>query len=102
MRRALLMLALAGSAGMILPRALAQAPTAASSALPPGAGRDTAIRICSGCHDPAIVAQQRLTRDGWTELVNTMAARGARATDAQLDEITAYLAASFPEKSAKP
>lgn len=109
MRAAFAMLALVGGTSMILSAAFAQSPmtappatTGASSPLPPGPGRDTTIRVCSGCHDPAIVAQQRLSRDGWIELVNTMAARGAKATDAQLDEITTYLATSFPETSAKP
>jgi competence protein ComEA len=107
MRLGLIALAIAGSACLILPRAFAQtAPAAAPAAgapsgLPAGPGRDTMIKVCSGCHDPAIAAQQRLSHDGWVELVNTMAARGAPATDAQLDEITAYLAKSFPEGAPK-
>ncbi len=111
MRYGLIVLAVAGVASLMLPRAFAQtAPAAApaaslqgpQSALPPGPGRDTVIKVCSGCHDPAIAAQQRLSHDGWVELVNTMAARGAPATDAQLDEITAYLATSFPEGAPRP
>ncbi|PZU06864.1 MAG: hypothetical protein DI605_17490 [Sphingomonas sp.] len=107
-----MILALAGGAGIVLPRAFAQAPAApaqpvatapaAPSALPPGPGRDTMLRVCSGCHDPAIAAQQRLSHDGWVELVNTMASRGAQATDEQLDEVTNYLATAFPDTPAKP
>jgi competence protein ComEA len=111
MRLGLIMLVAAGGAALMLPRAFAQpapagapaAPAAgAPSALPPGPGHDTMVKVCSGCHDPSIAAQQRLSHDGWVELVNTMAARGAPATDAQLDEITAYLAKSFPEGAPKP
>jgi competence protein ComEA len=111
MRYGLILLAVAGGAGLMLPRAFAQTTPAAApaapaaggqTALPPGPGHDTMVKVCSGCHDPAIAAQQRLSHDGWVELVNTMAARGAPATDAQLDEITTYLAASFPEGAPKP
>ena len=55
------------------------------------------VRVCSGCHDPAVAAQQRLSPDGWHEMVETMAARGASGSDADFAEITAYLAKSFPD-----
>lgn len=70
---------------------------AAQEALPPGAGHDTMVRVCSGCHDPGLAAQQRLSPDGWRDLVDTMAARGAAGSDADFVEITAYLAKSFPD-----
>ena len=66
------------------------------TALPEGAGRDTMLRVCSTCHAPQVVAQQRLTAEGWKELVETMANNGAVATEAELAEVTAYLARSFP------
>jgi competence protein ComEA len=66
------------------------------TALPPGAGRDTLLRVCSTCHAPEVVAQQRLSAEGWKELVETMANSGAVATEAELAEITAYLTRSFP------
>lgn len=77
------------------------APTASTPAnpypmLPPGKGRDAMIAVCSQCHSPAIAARQRLTAKGWTDLVNMMASNGADATDAQFDEITAYLIKAFP------
>jgi competence protein ComEA len=64
-------------------------------ALPPGPGRDTLLRVCSACHDPDIVAHQSLDAQGWKDTVNTMADRGATATDAELGQITDYLIKSF-------
>ena len=54
------------------------------------------LRVCSTCHAPQVVAQQRLSAEGWKELVETMANNGAVATEAELAEVTAYLARSFP------
>ena len=77
--------------------AASMAPQAApAAALPEGPGRETTLRVCSSCHAPEVVVQQRLTLDGWKEVVETMANNGAVATDAELAEITAYLGRSFP------
>ncbi|UAJ11741.1 c-type cytochrome [Glacieibacterium megasporae] len=89
---------------MLAPAALAQnappaAPVAGDAAklFPAGPGHDTTLRICSTCHSPGIAAQQRLSPDGWKSIVEQMAGFGAPGTDAELAEITAYLAKSFPE-----
>lgn len=83
---------------LIATGALAQDP------FPAGDGHDAVVRVCSACHDPRIVSQQRLTPAGWREIVDQMAARGAQATDAELDLITSYLARAFPAvaPAAKP
>ena len=65
-------------------------------ALPEGPGRDVAVRVCSQCHSPEIVAQQKLDPQGWKDLVNQMANNGANATDAEFDTIAKYLATAFP------
>jgi hypothetical protein len=57
-----------------------------------------AVRVCSQCHSPEIVAHQSLDAQGWKDLVNQMANNGANATDAEFDTIAKYLAASFPAK----
>ncbi|HEX4346631.1 MAG TPA: cytochrome c [Vicinamibacterales bacterium] len=64
--------------------------------LPPGDGRDLTIKVCGQCHDPDNVADQDLDTKGWKQLVDDMASKGADATDAQLDQIVAYLSKSFP------
>ena len=71
-------------------------PAPAYKLLPPGNGRDLTIQVCSHCHSPEISATKRLTAQGWYDMVQTMFARGAVATEAQFDEITIYLARSFP------
>ena len=76
-------------------------PVTQSSLLPPGPGREVTARVCSGCHSLALIANEKLNAQGWHDLVRLMAARGAVASDDQLDEITAYLARSFPVASGK-
>lgn len=67
-----------------------------ASPLPPGPGHDVMARVCSGCHAPEVAAKQRLTRQGWTEMVELMASRGAPGTDAEFAQIVDYLSANFP------
>jgi hypothetical protein len=64
--------------------------------LPPGPGRDVTVRVCSQCHSPEIVANQRMDKDGWKALVDQMANNGANATSEEFDTITNYLATVFP------
>jgi competence protein ComEA len=88
---------------VLLGHASAQAPSASGGAhtvLPENAGRDTLIKVCSNCHSPDIVAMQRHDAQGWADLVQIMAGRGANATDDQFDQIIDYLAKSFPETKA--
>jgi quinoprotein glucose dehydrogenase len=70
--------------------------------LPPGPGHDLTVRVCSGCHSPDVAASQHLSAQEWNSLVQSMAARGAVATDDELDEITQYLAKSFPRSAPPP
>ena len=85
--------------------AMAQAPSAqlksSGTHLPPGSAHDLTVKVCSACHSPELAANQRLSPEEWNSLVQSMAARGAVATDDEFDEIAAYLARSFP-KSAPP
>jgi competence protein ComEA len=66
--------------------------------LPPGEGRDVAMRVCSKCHDPSNAASEDLDAAGWKDLVNQMAANGAAGSDADFDAIAAYLTKAFPPK----
>ncbi|HYK35267.1 PQQ-binding-like beta-propeller repeat protein [Alloacidobacterium sp.] len=63
---------------------------------PPGPGRDLMLRVCSNCHSPNLSASRRMDAKEWNDLVQVMASRGAVATDEEFDEISAYLARSFP------
>jgi quinoprotein glucose dehydrogenase len=72
------------------------APSPAQSHLPPGPGHDLTVRVCSACHSPDLAASQRLSAEEWNSLVQNMSARGAVASDEEFDQITGYLARSFP------
>jgi cytochrome c5 len=79
----------------------ASAPAAAAVAapadgLPDTPGKATLLRVCSGCHEPGVVAQQRRSESDWHDLVQLMAGNGAQGTDGDFAEITQYLAKSFP------
>lgn len=68
--------------------------------LPPGPGRDVTVRVCSQCHSPEVVSNQRMDRDGWKAVVDQMANNGANATDEEFNTITDYLATVFPAPGA--
>lgn len=65
--------------------------------LPAGPGRETTIRVCSGCHAVELVAEKRLTHQEWFDLVQFMGDRGATGTPAEMAEITEYLAKAYPK-----
>jgi len=67
--------------------------------LPEGPGKAVTERVCAECHGLDQVTQARMTRQGWSDVVKDMVGRGAKATDREVDEIVAYLAANFGEES---
>lgn len=63
------------------------------SRLPAGQGRDLVQRTCGGpCHDIRTVTARRATRAEWSAVIDNMVTRGARATPAEIEAITTYLA----------
>ena len=64
--------------------------------LPAGSGRDVTIRACSTCHGLDVVTNQRLNPQEWTNVVQTMSAKGAQASPSELKIIQSYLADAFP------
>jgi mono/diheme cytochrome c family protein len=72
--------------------------------LPDGAGKELVMTVCTQCHDTARIVTKKKTKDEWNELVDSMAARGAKASDEEFDTIVNYLTKYFgkdqpPEKS---
>src|SRR5260370_42476993 len=64
--------------------------------LPEGAGKDVTLKVCgSTCHGPDIMMGKGRTRDQWTAVVNTMVGRGAKASAAELTQISEYLSTHF-------
>jgi quinoprotein glucose dehydrogenase len=78
-----------------------QPAVADADMLPAGVGRETMLRVCSGCHAPTVVTSQRLSPQEWNDLVQVMVGKGAIGTDADFDQISGYLAKSFPSQSSQ-
>lgn len=82
----------------------AQAPAPAKPAttaekypeLPPGAGKETLIRICSKCHSPDNVMANGQDQQGWENTISKMATFGAVGTDDEFSAILDYLVKNFP------
>ena len=66
-----------------------------SDELPPGSGADAVRARCTGCHGPALIVQQRLTREGWAREIDKMVGWGAVATDADREALLNYLSTTF-------
>jgi hypothetical protein len=95
----------APAAGGEAARSNASTPAAGGNAglLPPGPGRDLTLKVCSNCHEPSVIAKQRMSKQDWSDVVKVMHTRGAVATDEEFSEITVYLAKAFPtDRSSTP
>ena len=57
-------------------------------------------RVCTKCHKLDATVKQHNTRDRWSEVVDDMVARGAEASDADLEKIVEYLARNYGPKVA--
>jgi len=75
---------------------------AMAATLPEGPARDLTVRVCGQCHEPQRAASVRLTREGWQDVVAKMVGLGARGTDAELEQVTDYLATYFKGEAPKP
>jgi len=68
----------------------------AQTALPEAPGRDVTVRLCGNCHPAETVASQRLSPDGWRDLIKRMAAIGAEGAPQELETVFQYLSTHFP------
>src|SRR5215510_8613082 len=69
-------------------------------ALPEGAGKSIAEGVCTLCHQTnMITGALGYTKDGWKELISTMADLTGAPND--LNTLTDYLAANFPPHTRK-
>jgi competence protein ComEA len=74
---------------------------AAAQTLPAGPGKATVEKMCTPCHGLENVIRARMTKERWGKVVDDMVSRGAEGTDDEVDQVIAYLAASFPKSAAK-
>ena len=79
----------------ILAAAALQAQQGGQVTLPDGPGKAVFEKACTGCHGLENVVRVRMTKERWGTVVDDMVSRGATATDAEIDQIIAYLAANF-------
>lgn len=80
------------------PRAASPSPAArtAPARMPDAAAKALVERACaSQCHNLKTVTAARLSRDGWTAMVETMRARGAAVTSEEAEAIADYLSRHF-------
>jgi competence protein ComEA len=55
-------------------------------------GKAVLERVCAKCHELETAVSQRNTRERWSAVVDDMVARGAEASDSDIEKIINYLA----------
>jgi len=61
--------------------------------LPAGGAKALVEKTCgTGCHSVEVVTSQRMNEKEWNAVVQSMVARGAQASDAEVKVIVDYLA----------
>ncbi len=76
--------------------------TPSGEGLPDGPGKDIMVRTCGVCHEPRRAASVRLTRDGWSSVIDDMVRRGAKGSDQDLATILDYLTTNFLGEAPRP
>ena len=67
--------------------------------MPDGPGKELVLNICTQCHNLQRVRGERLTPEGWLEVLETMLNEGAPLSEKDLPEVLRYLARNFrPER----
>jgi hypothetical protein len=61
-------------------------------------GKALLERICTKCHKLEGTLSQRNSKERWSAIVDDMVARGAEATDAEIDRLLDYLAKNYGNK----
>ena len=70
--------------------------------LPAGEGSEVARSRCLVCHRADLIAQQRLTRDGWDRELAKMIGWGAAVTEPEQPVLLEYLATHFGVTRPRP
>ena len=87
-----------GAAAVLLFAGLLHGGATIAQDLPAGPGREAVATRCLSCHELDIIAQQRLTRTGWTRSVDKMIRWGAVVGADEREPMLDYLAAHFAQK----
>ena len=63
--------------------------------LPDGPGKEVLLNVCTQCHDLQRVRRERLTAEGWSEILLAMLNEGAPLNDTDFASVLRYLARNF-------
>lgn len=96
LRFVLPVLVLLGGAGALEAQDTAPPP----KTFPPAPEHDLVVRVCSGCHVPEMITARRHTAEEWDDIIARMVDHGAKADDAQQEQILAYLVRFYAKPSA--
>src|SRR5262245_17803624 len=67
--------------------------------LPDGPGKELVLNICTQCHDLQRVKRERLSPEGWLEVLEAMLNEGAPLSEKDFPDVLRYLARNFrPER----
>jgi len=67
--------------------------------LPDGPGKELVLSICTQCHDLQRVRRERLSPEGWVEVLEAMLNEGAPLSEKDFPDVLRYLARNFkPER----
>lgn len=78
------------------------APNFTGEGLPDGPGKDVMVKVCAICHEPRRAASVRLTREGWSDVIQDMMKRGAKGTDDDFVQVLEYLTTNFLGEAPRP
>jgi mono/diheme cytochrome c family protein len=92
---ALALAALVAASGLTLANAAQEPPPAPPTPPPADASVDPGLALiqsrCVMCHGADFVLQARKPKAAWRDLINEMVGKGAQVSDAEADQIQAYL-----------
>lgn len=97
--------AIASTAGLLFSIGAAAQSKPEKVVLPDGPGRDVVVKVCTNCHGAEKFRGHEGTDQHWQAVIDNMISKGATATDAEFDQIVAYLSKNFgyvPEASDLP
>ena len=77
-------------------------PAPSGEGMPEGPGKDLTVKICGACHEPRRAASVRLTRDGWSSVLEDMVRRGAKGSEDDFAQVLDYLATNFLGEAQRP
>jgi competence protein ComEA len=77
-------------------------PPPSGEGMPDGPGKEITVKICGICHEARRAASVRLTRDGWSSVIEDMVKRGAKGSEDELALVLDYLSANFLGEAPRP